>query len=59
MTETPEHLTACGLECHNCNLLRAGFDREAAERLAWWWRSEGWLGEDEAADRAMVTGCTA
>ena len=51
----PERINAvCGLECHRCDLYRAGFDREAAERLAGWWRSEGWLAEGEGADKVMA-----
>ena len=54
MTETHEHMAVCGLECHRCDLYRAGFDRQAAEHLAGRWRSEGWLAEDKGADEVMA-----
>lgn len=40
---------ACGLDCDACEIYRAAFDMEAAQALAKWFKSMGWVGEDETA----------
>jgi hypothetical protein len=52
-----EPIAVCGIDCSRCPLLRASFgDVEAAEHLVGWWRSEGWMREDEGADDVLAGG---
>lgn len=57
--EQPEQqiIAACGIECSQCTLRRASLgDLDAAEGLAKWWRSEGWMKEDEGATEVVARG---
>jgi hypothetical protein len=55
MVEEP--VAVCGIDCAHCPLLKASFgDTEAAEHLAGWWRSEGWLKENEGAAEVLERG---
>jgi hypothetical protein len=50
-------IAVCGIDCTNCPLLKASLgDVHAAEGLARWWRSEGWLKEDEGAAEVLRGG---
>lgn len=50
-------IAVCGIDCTNCPLLKASRgDAQAAEHLAGWWRSEGWLKEDEGATEVLLRG---
>ena len=52
-----EPIAVCGIDCANCGLLKASFgDAEAAEQLAGWWKSEGWMSEDEGAAEVLERG---
>ncbi|MBQ3156488.1 MAG: DUF3795 domain-containing protein [Clostridia bacterium] len=42
-------LAPCGLDCGSCNLYKAAHDLEAAAALVDWFRSRGWIGEEEGA----------
>lgn len=55
MDEGDEHmkkmeLAACGLDCNACDLYKAAFDPRSAANLVDWFRSRGWIGEDEGAE---------
>lgn len=41
---------ACGLNCSECNLYRAGTDLSAAEALVDWFRQRGWIEPGEGAE---------
>ena len=50
-------MAVCGIDCSPCPLLRASHgDAEAAEHLAGWWKSEGWLEEGEGAAEILAGG---
>lgn len=50
-------IAICGIDCTDCPLLRASHgDIKAAEHLAAWWKSEGWLSEDEGAEAVLKGG---
>ena len=52
-----EPVGVCGIDCSRCALLKASFgDVEAAESLARWWKSEGWMREDEGAAEVLAGG---
>ena len=52
-----EPIAVCGIDCANCGILKASFgDAEAAEQLAGWWKSEGWMSEDEGAAEVLERG---
>lgn len=55
-------LAACGLDCQACEIRRAPTDPAAAEVLLKWFRSQGWLSDDEGMDQVIerkmyCTGC--
>lgn len=43
-------LAPCGLDCAQCGLYLAAQDLRAAGTLVDWFRSRGWIGEDEGAE---------
>ena len=43
-------MAACGLDCNACNLYKAAHDPDAAAALVDWFRSRGWIGEDEGVE---------
>ena len=50
-------IAVCGIDCTHCPLLKASRgDAQAAEELAGWWKSEGWLKEDEGAAEVLERG---
>ena len=50
-------IAVCGINCAKCPLLRASQgDVAAAEHLAAWWRSEGWMDEGEGAAEVLASG---
>jgi hypothetical protein len=50
-------IAVCGLDCAGCPLLKASLgDAQAAEILAGWWKSEGWLAEGEGAAEILARG---
>ena len=56
------YISACGLDCEACEIRRFPFDETAAETAIAWFRSQGWLKENEgvaeAIERSMTcTGC--
>ncbi len=52
-----EMTAVCGLDCAACGLLKASLgDVQAAEGLAGWWKSEGWLAEHEGAAEVLARG---
>ena len=55
-------LAACGLDCETCEIRLAPHDANTAEGVMKWFRSMGWLKEDEGMDevierRMYCTGC--
>lgn len=44
----------CGLDCGACEIRRLPFDPEAADRAVTWYRSMGWLKEDEGVSEALA-----
>ena len=52
-----EMIAVCGIDCTNCPLRKASLgDTEAAEQLAGWWKSEGWLKESEGVKEVLERG---
>ena len=49
-------LAACGIDCSECASYKATVehDMNAAEQLAGWYRSRGWIGENEGARAVMA-----
>lgn len=43
-------LAPCGLDCAACNLYQAAHNLQAAEALVDWFRSRGWIRQDEGAE---------
>jgi hypothetical protein len=55
-------IAVCGLDCSTCDIRRVPTDADAAERVAGWFRSMGWLKEGEGVreiiERSMYcNGC--
>ena len=55
-------LAACGLNCENCEIRLAPVDPEAAEVIVRWFKSQGWLSENEGMPEVIkrkmyCTGC--
>ena len=55
-------IAVCGLDCTNCDIRRVPTDAQAAQRIVGWFRSMGWLKENEGVpeiiERSMYcTGC--
>ncbi|HKM17326.1 MAG: DUF3795 domain-containing protein [Firmicutes bacterium] len=46
-------LAACGIDCNECDIYKAAFDRKAAESLARWFKRQGWIGKDEGVEAIM------
>jgi hypothetical protein len=48
-------LAACGVDCGDCAQYKVTMeqDMKAAEALAPWFKSQGWIGEDENAEAVM------
>ncbi len=46
-------IAACGLDCGPCPLRRAPFDKAAANQVVEWFKSEGWLADDEGVDEII------
>jgi hypothetical protein len=54
---TDERIIAvCGMDCTACPIRTADTKRESAEQLIGWWRSEGWMKEDEGVEDLMQRG---
>ena len=49
----PEMMAACGLDCGACAIRRMPFDEKAAEGVIDWFRSMGWLKENEGVAEAV------
>ena len=43
-------MAACGLDCNACDLYNAAFDEKAAGNLVGWFKSEGWIEKETAAE---------
>jgi len=55
-------MAACGLDCETCEIRLAPFDPAAAEVLVNWFKSQGWLAENEGMSEVIqrkmfCTGC--
>jgi len=55
-------MAACGLDCGTCEIRLAPFDPAAAEVLVNWFKSQGWLAENEGMPEVIqrkmfCTGC--
>ena len=57
-------MAACGIDCNECNLYKITMEQDikAAESVVGWFKSRGWIGEDEGAEAVMnknplCTGC--
>jgi hypothetical protein len=46
-------MAACGLNCNKCNLCNAEHDLKAAESLVAWFKSRGWIEQNENAEAVM------
>ncbi len=46
-------LAACGIDCNECDLYKAEFDKNAAESLVRWFESKRWIGENDGAEAVM------
>ena len=49
-------IAVCGLDCGGCPIRTADTDSGAAEVLVGWFKSEGWLNEDEGVAELMQRG---
>ncbi len=49
-------IAACGLVCRDCDIRKLPFDPQSAEICVTWYRSMGWLGEDQGAAEAIERG---
>ena len=50
-------IAVCGLDCSGCPLLKASLgDLKAAEHLAKWWKSAGWLDENQGPEDVIAAG---
>jgi hypothetical protein len=60
MEATERLIAACGIDCTACPLRTADTDPQSAQQLVGWFRSEGWLEEDEGTSQLMARGpyCT-
>ena len=55
--EMPQEIIAvCGLICSTCSILKAHTDKEAAESVVGWFKSEKWLKENEGVDELLKNG---
>ena len=54
--EKKVRLAACGVDCDECAQYKVTMehDDKAAESLLPWFRSQGWIGEDEGAEAVMM-----
>jgi hypothetical protein len=55
-------MAACGLDCGGCEIRLALTDPAAAQVLVQWFKSQGWLGQDEGIPQILerkmyCTGC--
>lgn len=48
-------LAACGVDCNKCSQYKVTMEQDlkAAESLVGWFRSQGWIGENEGAEAVM------
>jgi len=48
-------LAACGIDCSQCGQYKVTMEQDlnAAESLAEWFRSQGWIGENEGAEAVL------
>ncbi len=48
-------IAACGMDCNECGSYKATMyhDVSAAERLVEWYKSTGWIGENEGAEAVL------
>ena len=48
-------LAACGIDCNECGQYKVTLyqDSESAENLVSWFRSMGWIGENEGAEAVL------
>lgn len=49
-------ISACGLTCYTCPILRAPFDKAAGEQILKWYKSEGWYEDDQAIEDIINKG---
>ena len=52
---TPLKIAACGIDCAECAQYKVTMhhDAQAAELLADWFKSQGWIAENEGADAVL------
>lgn len=48
-----EIIAVCGLDCGSCDIRLATTNNEAAERLAEWFKSMGWLKDDDGVEELL------
>ena len=46
-------IAVCGLDCTDCDIRKVPTDVDAAERIAGWFRSMGWLKEGEGVSEII------
>ena len=56
MTQTGLRLGACGLDCRSCDLYLLPTDTAVQDKLLPWFRSRGWLRDDEDLSVALQKG---
>jgi hypothetical protein len=62
MSGTPEMMAVCGLDCGTCTLRTMLWDVKAAHEVIGWFRSMGWLEENQGMEivrekRMFCRGC--
>lgn len=48
-----EFFAACGLDCESCEIRRVPFDVEAAGVVLKWFRTQGWLKDEEGVREVL------
>lgn len=49
-------IAPCGLNCAECDIYQIRHDAESAERVAKWFRGEGWIKPDEGPTEMIASG---
>jgi len=51
--DSNQMIAPCGLDCNQCDIYRIRHDDEAAQRVIKWYKSRGWLGENDGVTQAI------
>lgn len=48
-----EHISACGIDCRTCDIMRLPHDQKVQDKILPWFRSNKWLAESEGIKEAI------